>query len=175
MTSLQCHNDTHLFDGFYHQGTQHSETQYLSCSANPLQSYSIAPSLMSHRLLFITEILSQPYMVLKRYNHCWCYHVKQYGYDGINPLLSGMLWTILLTGLNSLAPGRCGNKFTSLFFKLILLIDISSTSCEIGHWWVPYNLINDKSTLLVQMRALCHQATSHCLSKCWPCVTAWHH
>ena len=34
--------------------------------------------------------------------------------------------------------------------------------------WMPWNLTDDKSTL-VQVMAWCHQATSHCLSQGWPC------
>ena len=67
--------------------------------------------------------------------------------------------------VNSLAPERCRNNFTSVFFKLILGIDILST--EICLWWVPQNPINDKSTLF-QVMYWCCQATSHYLSQRWP-------
>ena len=49
---------------------------------------------------------------------------------------------------------------------IILQIDILSTSPEIGHMWVPLNLINDKSTLVQVMAWYC-QATSHYLNQCW--------
>ena len=42
-----------------------------------------------------------------------------------------------------------------------------SISCEIALRWMPLTLTDDKSTL-VQVMAWCHQATSHCLSQCWP-------
>ena len=78
--------------------------------------------------------------------------------------------------MNSLAPGRCGSKFASVVFKLILRIDILSTSCDIGLRRVPQNPIDDKSTL-VQAMARCRQATSQYLSQCWlrSLVATWHH
>ena len=54
----------------------------------------------------------------------------------------------------------------AVFIKLILLIDILGTFCDISLWWVPKNHIDDKSTL-VQVMAWCRQATSHYLSQCW--------
>ena len=42
-----------------------------------------------------------------------------------------------------------------------------SISHEIAFRWVSLDLTDDKSTL-VQVMAWCHQATSHCLSQCWP-------
>ena len=39
--------------------------------------------------------------------------------------------------------------------------------CEIDLKWISLALTDDKSTL-VQVMAWCHQATSHCLSQCWP-------
>ena len=39
---------------------------------------------------------------------------------------------VFVNGIDSMAPERCGNDFTSVFSKLILWIDISRTSCEIG-------------------------------------------
>ena len=63
-------------------------------------------------------------------------------------------------GVNSLAPERCGSKFTSVFFKLILRIDILSTSFENGHWWVPQNPIDDDKSTLVQVMTCFRQATS---------------
>ena len=77
--------------------------------------------------------------------------------------------------INSLAPGRCENIFTNLFFKHILRTDIWSTSCEICLNWVPQNPTDDRSAL-VHVMAWCHQATSHYLSQSWPrCVVIWHH
>ena len=82
-----------------------------------------------------------------------------------------------LPGANELTdcpPVRYGSNFSSAFFKLILRInvlilriDVSSTSCEIGVRWVPQNTSDDESTL-VQVMAWCRQATSHYLSQCWP-------
>ena len=36
-------------------------------------------------------------------------------------------------GLNSFTPEKCGNNFRTILYKLILRIDILSTTCEIGH------------------------------------------
>ena len=58
---------------------------------------------------------------------------------------------------------HCNDKCT---FKLILWLDILSTSFEICHRWVPQNPI-DKSTL-VQVMTWCRQAPSHHLNQCWP-------
>ena len=38
--------------------------------------------------------------------------------------------------------------------------------------WMPYDLTDDKSTL-VQVMAWCRQVASHCLNHCWPIVS--HH
>ena len=69
--------------------------------------------------------------------------------------------------INSLAPGRSGSDFTSVFFKHILHIDILCTFCEIVCRRVSQNPFANK-TMLVQVMARCCQATSHYLSQCWP-------
>ena len=46
------------------------------------------------------------------------------------------------------------------------LIEGWGVSCESALWWMPLDLIDDKSTL-VQVMAWCHQATSHYLNQCW--------
>ena len=68
---------------------------------------------------------------------------------------------------NSFAPGRCRHIFKIIIFKLISWTGISCTACEIAVRWIPWNSIDDKSTL-VQVMAWCRQATSHYLSQCWP-------
>ena len=47
--------------------------------------------------------------------------------------------------IDSLAIWGCGNGFTSVFFKLILRIDILSTSCKHGLMWMPLKSIDDNS------------------------------
>ena len=44
-------------------------------------------------------------------------------------------------GINSLDPEGCGNIFLNRFLR----IDIQSTSCVIGLWWVSRNPIDDKA------------------------------
>ena len=54
-----------------------------------------------------------------------------------------------------------------MIFKFILLIDASSTSCEIALSEMPQSPVDIMSTL-VQVMAWCRQATSHYLNQCWP-------
>ena len=68
---------------------------------------------------------------------------------------------------NSKAPERYEHNLTSVFFKLIWLIDILSTSSKISLGWMPQNPTDGKSTL-VQVMAWCYQATGYGLSQCWP-------
>ena len=59
--------------------------------------------------------------------------------------------------LNPFAPERCEKRnLTSVFSKLILQIDILSTSCETGLRRVPQNSIDDQSKLL-QVMVWCHR------------------
>ena len=74
---------------------------------------------------------------------------------------------ITLLVLNSLAPGRFEKKFRWVIFKLISVTDGWGISYKIALRWMPFDLTDDKSTL-VQVLALCHQATSCYLSQCWP-------
>ena len=66
---------------------------------------------------------------------------------------------------NSLLPGRYGNNFESKISRHLLWIKFMSTSCEIALRWMPQHI--DKS-VLVQLMAWCHQATSHYLDQCCP-------
>ena len=70
-------------------------------------------------------------------------------------------------GLNSLASEKVKVNFRWVIFKLILVVNGWGISCETALIWVSLNHTYDKSTL-VQVTAWCHQATSHCLSQCWP-------
>ena len=69
--------------------------------------------------------------------------------------------------LNSLAPGKFEWNFRNVIFKQILVIDGWGISCEIALTWMSLDFTDDQSTL-VQVMAWCRQATSHCLSQCWP-------
>ena len=75
----------------------------------------------------------------------------------------------MLNLFNSLVSGRCGCYLKLIIFKLIWRIDISSISCEIALKWMPQDLTDGKSTLVLVM-AGCRQATSHYPNQCWPCV-----
>ena len=67
--------------------------------------------------------------------------------------------------LNSLVPRRW-DAIIEMQFLVSLLIEILK-SFDNALWWMPWNLTDDKSTL-VQVMAWCRQATSHYLSQCWP-------
>ena len=69
--------------------------------------------------------------------------------------------------VNSLAPGKPRCHFKTAIFNLILLIGILTSSNDNPLRWMPWDLTDDKSTL-VQVMAWCLQATSHYLSQCWP-------
>ena len=73
----------------------------------------------------------------------------------VNPQVQELEISLIAYFINSLVPGRCSCNYTSIIFILISRMDIVSISCE----------------TLVQVMAWCHQATSYCLSQCWPrCV-----
>ena len=69
--------------------------------------------------------------------------------------------------VNSLAPGRSQCDFKNVIFNLALLIGIFILSYKNVLLWMPQALTDDKS-ILVQVMAWYHQATSHCLNQCWP-------
>ena len=69
--------------------------------------------------------------------------------------------------INSLAPGRFERSLRKVIFKLILMIGGWGILCKIALRWMPMDLTDDNSTL-VQVMAWCRQATSRCLSQCWP-------
>ena len=69
--------------------------------------------------------------------------------------------------VNSLAPGRFEWNFRYVIFKWILVIDGWGICCEIALIWMSLDLTDDQS-ILVQVMACCHQATSHYLTQCWP-------
>ena len=71
------------------------------------------------------------------------------------------------TSINSLAPGRPGCHFKTAIFNPVLLIAIFTSSNDDALRWMPWDLIDDKSTL-VHVMAWCRQETSHYLSQCWP-------
>ena len=72
-----------------------------------------------------------------------------------------------LRAINSLTPGRPRCHFKTAIFNLVLLFGIFTLSNDNALRWMPWNLTDDKSTL-VQVMAWCRQATSHYLSQCWP-------
>ena len=77
------------------------------------------------------------------------------------PLESGMGY------VNSLAPGSCSSHFKSLIFKFFQTEYSLNSHCEIALSRMPWNLTDDRSTLVLVM-AWCRQATSHYLNQCWP-------
>ena len=69
--------------------------------------------------------------------------------------------------INSLAPGKPGCHVKTAIFNLVLSIGIFISSNYNALRWMPWDLTEDKSTL-VQVMAWCRLATSHYLSQCWP-------
>ena len=55
----------------------------------------------------------------------------------------------------------------TVMYYHMLWIQFMGTSCEIALRWMPQNTFDGKS-ILVQVMAWCHQATSHYLSWYWP-------
>ena len=66
--------------------------------------------------------------------------------------------------VNSLAPGRCGNNFKSVIFKLTMQTSCLGTFSWVAQRWMPQNLTNEKSTLVMWR----HQAITWGQSQCWP-------
>ena len=69
--------------------------------------------------------------------------------------------------INSLPSGGCCYNLKLVIFKLISRIDILSIYCEFALKWMPQDLIDDKSTLVLQVMVWRRQSTSHYLSQCW--------
>ena len=77
-----------------------------------------------------------------------------------------MAWHKSCSNVNTLAPGRPGCHFKTAIFNLVLLIGFFISFNDNALRWMPWDLTDDKSTL-VQVMAWCRQATSHYLSQCW--------
>ena len=73
----------------------------------------------------------------------------------------------ILCEFNSLAPGWFEWNFDKSVLKLILVTAALGIFCETTLRWMSLDLTDDKS-ILVQVMAWCHQATSHYLSQRWP-------
>ena len=69
--------------------------------------------------------------------------------------------------INALASGRFQFNSRYVIFKLTVVNGGWGISYEIALRWMPIDFTDDKS-ILVQVMAWCHQATSHYLSQCWP-------
>ena len=79
--------------------------------------------------------------------------------------------------LNSLVPGRPGCHFKTAIYNLVLLIGLFRSSNGNAPRWMPWDLMDDQSTLF-QVMTWCRQATSHYLIQCSPSyfhVTIWCH
>ena len=76
-------------------------------------------------------------------------------------------WREKSTWVNCLAHGRFQFNITEAIFKLTSVNDGWGISYKIALRRMPQDLVDGKSTL-VQVVALCSQATIHYLSQCWP-------
>ena len=74
----------------------------------------------------------------------------------INSITMICMYEMFLS-INSLPPGRPRCHFKTAIFNLVLLIGIFTSSKDNALWWIPWDLTDDKSTL-VQVMAWCHQA-----------------
>ena len=77
---------------------------------------------------------------------------------------------------NLLAPRRFCRYLKWMIFKLISRTDILVISCEIALRWISRDL-NDEKSILVQIMAWCHQATSQYLNQHRPSsvIAIWCH
>ena len=76
-----------------------------------------------------------------------------------------LFWRLNWVSASTAGGDRCGKfewNFRYVIFKWIWVI-----YCEIALIWSPLDFFDDQSTL-VQVMALCRQATRHYLSQCWP-------
>ena len=89
---------------------------------------------------------------------------------GCHHMLTKLPWLYLIGPLE-ISMQFCINNFQAYFsdwiFKLISVIDGWYITSEIVLRWMSLDLSDDKS-ILVQVMAWCHQATSHYLSQCGP-------
>ena len=93
-------------------------------------------------------------------------------------------WIIIIGGyegcqgdsFHSLPLVKCDNNSKRVVFYLMIRIEFFSTRvfCEFVLSCIPHNHIDDVSTL-VQVMALCCQATSHYLNQYWLDPYLWHH
>ena len=91
--------------------------------------------------------------------------INNYKFININKLINKHV--LYHFGFNSLAPAGCGSNFKIMIFQLITQNINLANRCEISLRCMPQNLTDDKS-ILVQVMAWCHQATSRYLNQCWP-------
>ena len=104
-------------------------------------------------------------IILHPSNILWSTLITSSSYPTYSDITVFASWK--LSCFNSLTPGKFEWNFWYVFFKWILVIDGWGISCEIALMWMSLDSTYDKS-ILVQVMAWCHQATSHYLSQCWP-------
>ena len=73
----------------------------------------------------------------------------------------------IMMAISSTASWRCYSNVKSVLFKLIIPNSSVDSLSKIALWWMPQNLTDDKSTLVLVM-AWWHQEASQYLSHCWP-------
>ena len=112
-----------------------------------------------------------PAMATRRHVLLW---LSQLFWFGQMPL---PLQFIISLALLTLAPGRSGCNLKKIIFNLFFIhwYCIFRYSYHNALEWMPWDLTDDKS-ILVQVMAWCHQASSHYLDQCWPSsVPIWRH
>ena len=109
-------------------------------------------------------LIRQPYATESAF---WSFHAIKVWVDHNKASLFASYTMECHKLFNSLAPGRPRCHFRTTIFNLVLLTGIFTSSKDNALRWMPWDLTDDKSTL-VQVMAWCRQATSHYLSQCWP-------
>ena len=73
----------------------------------------------------------------------------------------------IVNELTHLSPGKYGDDFKSILFKLLIQNSSLGAHCKSVLRWMSQNLTSEMSTL-VQVMAWCRQPTSHYLDQCCP-------
>ena len=97
---------------------------------------------------------------------CWLWWWRDFQFC----FKSGECQCVPCNDINSLTHWPLGDF--AVILKAYIVFNLSlhntlDTHCEIPLRWMPWNLANEKSTL-VPVRTWRCQATSHCVNQCWP-------
>ena len=111
--------------------------------------------------------------------HKWPVTRKMFPFDDVimneaetDNVLKPVWWPDLVPAdiftLNPLDPGRCSCNLKLVIFKIISMISTFYISRKLPQLNVKRPHWSLVGSTLVQVMALCRQATNHSLSQCWP-------